>query len=99
MANKRHSKWSGVNFKQVRLIYISELASFYLLCSYRAIQLTSPNLNYFISIGALLMYGSVFLGSIHLTKRQNVVRIQCIVSYRPTTQVHPPCKYVVMQFV
>ena len=41
--------------------------------------MTSPNLNYFIAAGALLMYASVYIGVLS-TIDETAVRVQCIVS-------------------
>ena len=51
----------------------------------RVVRLTTPLLNYIIISGALLMYISVFIGLLP-TIDQNVVKMQCIVSYRRETE-------------
>ncbi len=45
----------------------------------RVVQLTSPNLNYFIIGGSVLMFTSVYIGVLPTTE-QSVVHVQCIVS-------------------
>ncbi len=41
--------------------------------------MTSPNLNYFLIAGALLMLGSIYIGVLPTTEEQ-VAHVQCIVS-------------------
>ncbi len=52
---------------------------FYLQSCDRVILMTSPNLNYFIIAGALLMLGSIYIGVLPTTEEQ-VAHAQCIVS-------------------
>ena len=51
----------------------------------RVVRLTTPSLNYIIISGALLMYISVLIGLLPTTD-QNVIKMQCIVSYRRETE-------------
>ena len=46
---------------------------------YRLVKLSSPNLNYFIIIGAVLMYVSIFFYILPVTDK-DVVLASCIVS-------------------
>ena len=48
------------------------------LCIYRLVKLSSPNLNYFIIIGAVLMYISIFFYILPVTNT-DVVLASCIV--------------------
>ena len=50
--------------------------------------MTSPNLNYFIGVGALLLYASVYVGVLH-TIDETAVQVQCIVSVlHSDTNIH-----------
>ncbi len=47
--------------------------------AHRIVRLTSPNLNYFILLGALLVYGTIFVYLIRTTNPQ-IFKIRCYVS-------------------
>ena len=46
---------------------------------YRVIKLTSPNLNYFLISGAVMMYSSVYIGVLYTTD-ETCAQVHCIVS-------------------
>ena len=54
------------------------------MISCRIVRMTSPNLNYFIAVGALLLYTSVYVGVLHTTD-ETAVKVHCIVSIQYAT--------------
>ena len=50
-----------------------------MIIPYRVIKLTSPNLNYFLVGGAVMMYSSVYVGVLY-TIDETRVQVHCIVS-------------------
>ena len=47
--------------------------------TFRIVKLTSPTLNYFIIVGSLFMYASVYSGVTQTTDKKDVL-VQCTVS-------------------
>ena len=58
---------------------------------YRVIKLTSPNLNYFLISGVVMMYSSVYIGLLYTTNETSV-HVRCIVSLIE-------CKYWVLRIL